>query len=335
MRDCTAIWRPCADDRMADTGSSGRVLRRSGRWAPPWLRHCGCRSAWRWPCWRRRCIPRSATRCCTAIRCAIAGVNAALVFLPLTLLVPYLRFRDTHLAHHRDAVLTDPYDDPESNYLDPRYGRGCRAGCCVPCCSSTTRWRGGCCSGRCWARSAFIAGDLRLLRAGDRAGLAGLAAASPGLRRCFGGWCWSRRCRSGPIAYRVYAALAVLKIRTFLEHQAHERARGRTVIIEDRGPLALMFLNNNLHVVHHMHPKVPWYRLPDALFRQPRALSEAQRAATVTHLMARYSGATSCAPRTRCRIRSGQSPEGIGRSPLLWVKNIPGGVRRTGGSAPL
>ena len=35
-----------------------------------------------------------------------------------------------------------------------------------------------------------------------------------------------------------------------------------TVIIEDRGPLAFMFLNNNLHVVHHMKPGAPWYRLP-------------------------------------------------------------------------
>jgi fatty acid desaturase len=34
------------------------------------------------------------------------------------------------------------------------------------------------------------------------------------------------------------------------------------VIIEDRGVLALLFLNNNLHAVHHMHPNVPWYRLP-------------------------------------------------------------------------
>jgi fatty acid desaturase len=28
------------------------------------------------------------------------------------------------------------------------------------------------------------------------------------------------------------------------------------------GRLAFLFLNNNLHVVHHMHPKLPWYRLP-------------------------------------------------------------------------
>ena len=66
-----------------------------------------------------------------------------------------------------------------------------------------------------------------------------------------------------------YGAISVLKIRTYLEHQAHEKARGRTVIVEDRGLLSLLFLNNNFHVVHHMHPKLPWYRLPVA-FRDNR-----------------------------------------------------------------
>jgi len=59
-----------------------------------------------------------------------------------------------------------------------------------------------------------------------------------------------------------YAALSVLKIRTFLEHRAHHLAEARTVVVEDRGPLAFLFLNNNLHVVHHAHPGVSWYRLP-------------------------------------------------------------------------
>ncbi|MEL6683026.1 MAG: fatty acid desaturase, partial [Pseudomonadota bacterium] len=63
-----------------------------------------------------------------------------------------------------------------------------------------------------------------------------------------------------------YLVMSLLKLRTFLEHQAHERASGRSVVIEDRGPFALLFLNNNLHVVHHMHPSVPWYDLP-ALYR--------------------------------------------------------------------
>ena len=35
-----------------------------------------------------------------------------------------------------------------------------------------------------------------------------------------------------------------------------------TVVIEDRGLLSMIFLNNNLHVVHHMHPQTAWYDLP-------------------------------------------------------------------------
>ncbi len=58
--------------------------------------------------------------------------------------VPYLRFKRTHLAHHRDANLTDPYDDPESNYVDPQvWARLPRAGSGWRC-ASTTRLRGGC-----------------------------------------------------------------------------------------------------------------------------------------------------------------------------------------------
>jgi len=45
--------------------------------------------------------------------------NAVLGAVSLGIFVPYARFRDLHLAHHRDTCLTDPYDDPESNYLDP------------------------------------------------------------------------------------------------------------------------------------------------------------------------------------------------------------------------
>ncbi|MFV2033960.1 MAG: fatty acid desaturase, partial [Halocynthiibacter sp.] len=67
-----------------------------------------------------------------------------------------------------------------------------------------------------------------------------------------------------------YCGLSLLKIRTFLEHRAHEHARGRTVIVEDRGPLALLFLNNNLHAVHHIHPAVAWYQLP-GLYARNRA----------------------------------------------------------------
>ena len=45
-----------------------------------------------------------------------AGLNEALVGLPIGLVWPYRRFRTLHLRHHADDRLTDPFDDPESYY---------------------------------------------------------------------------------------------------------------------------------------------------------------------------------------------------------------------------
>ena len=190
--------------------------------------------------------------------------SEALVVINPGLFIPYLRFRDTHLAHHQDANLTDPYDDPESNYFDPQVWARL---------SRPVRWvlevnntlAGRMLVGPLVAQLAFMAQDGRAIRAGDRQVLKAWVIHLPATLLVLGVvtaapmplWLYLLAC---------YAALSVLKIRTFLEHQAHEKARGRTVIIEDRGPLAFLFLNNNLHVVHHMHPRVPWYRLP-ALYR--------------------------------------------------------------------
>ena len=190
-----------------------------------------------------------------------ARLNAALVFPALGLFIPYGRFRDQHLAHHRDATLTDPYDDPESNYLDPavwaRLPRPVRG-----LLRANNTLLGRMLLGPAISQAAFLAGEGARLRAGDRA----VAAAW--------GWhaaalvpvaLWLGSVAALPLwAYLLsaYLGMSLLKIRTFLEHQAHPHAPARTAIIEDRGPLALLFLNNNLHVVHHMHPRLPWYRLP-------------------------------------------------------------------------
>jgi fatty acid desaturase len=195
----------------------------------------------------------------------VRWLNEALVFPALTLCIPYLRFRDTHLAHHRDAILTDPYDDPESNYLDPavweQLSPVTRA-----ILNLNNRLIGRLLIGPMVGQVAFMAGDWRAIRGGDRRVLHGWLWHIPALALVI--W-WMAALGQMPVwAFLLasYAALSILKIRTFLEHQAHLRARGRTVIIEDRGWLAFLFLNNNLHVVHHMHPKLPWYRLPGVYF---------------------------------------------------------------------
>lgn len=191
-------------------------------------------------------------------------LNAVLVFPALALVVPYLRFHDSHLAHHRDANLTDPYDDPESNYLAERDWRRLPAWLRLVLRVNNTL-AGRLLIGPVVGQVFWMASDWQAGRAGDR--------------RVIEGWLWHlpavalvlAAVAASPMPLWAYLAaaylgLSLLKIRTFLEHQAHEKARGRTVVIEDRGLLALLFLNNNLHVVHHMHPRVPWYRLP-ALYR--------------------------------------------------------------------
>ncbi len=193
------------------------------------------------------------------------ALNEALMAFPLTLCIPYGRFRDLHLAHHLDARLTDPYDDPESNYLDPdvwaALPRGQRA-----LYRANNTLLGRILLGPAIGQLRFMAGDWaqRRERAVWMAWALHLAGLVPVLALVM----------LAPLplwAYlpAAYAALGVLKIRTFLEHRAHQKSRARTVIIEDRGPLAFLFLNNNLHVVHHMHPAAPWYRLP-ALYRAGR-----------------------------------------------------------------
>ena len=192
-------------------------------------------------------------------------LNEALVFPALSLCIPYQRFRDTHLAHHTDSILTDPYDDPESNYLDQGvWNRLSPLKQAVL--NLNNRLVGRLLIGPMIGQVAFMVSDWRAIRAGDKRVLAGWLWHLPALALVV--W-WMVALGQMPVWAFVlssYAALSILQVRTFLEHQAHARARGRTVIIEDRGLLAFLFLNNNLHVVHHMHPKLPWYRLPALYF---------------------------------------------------------------------
>ena len=196
-------------------------------------------------------------------------LNAALVFPALTLFVPYLRFRDTHLAHHRDEYLTDPYDDPETNYLDPAIW------------VQLPKWRqalyrinntlaGRLVLGPLLGQIAFMRADWQLIRSGDRRVLLGWVLHIPAVALVL--W-WMAVFATMPVwawLLSVYVSLSLLKLRTFLEHQAHDRTLARTAIVEDQGLFGLLFLHNNLHVVHHMHPGVPWYALPK-LYRDRRA----------------------------------------------------------------
>lgn len=187
--------------------------------------------------------------------------NEALVFAGITLFIPYGRFRDTHLAHHHDPILTDPYDDPESNFMDPvAWARISRLRQVLLRFNNTLLGR--IVVGPAFSIQAVVTGDLAAIVAGDRAVAVAWLLHVPGLVMVFG---WLHLVGTMPVwAYflAAYAGFGLLKIRTFLEHRVHEDPRARSVVIEDRGWLALLFLNNNFHSVHHCSPNVAWYRLP-------------------------------------------------------------------------
>lgn len=196
------------------------------------------------------------------------AVNEALMFPAIGLCFPYGRFRDTHLAHHQDERLTDPYDDPESNFFDPavwvRLGPLAQA-----LLRANNTLAGRMVLGPAIGVCSFVATDFRAIRTGDRAVLRDWLLHAAGLVPVI----WWLSMAAMPVwsyGLAVYLSMSVLKIRTYLEHRAHEVARGRTVVVERGGILGFLFLYNNLHAVHHAKPNQPWYRLP-AMWRQGKA----------------------------------------------------------------
>lgn len=196
------------------------------------------------------------------------NLNELLVGLPIGLVYPYRRFKSLHLRHHADERLTDPFDDPESYY------RALWQHETLPAWLKTLLKINNTMVGRfvigpAIANAGFLATEAKLIVAGDRAvrrawlhHAVGLAVVLPVAVFVFAVPFWL-------YLVPVYLGQSLIAIRTFAEHQWSERPDGRTIIVE-RSPLALLFLNNNLHLVHHKMPTVAWYRLP-ALFRERRA----------------------------------------------------------------
>jgi len=199
-----------------------------------------------------------------------AWINEAMVWLPVGIFVPYRRFKTLHIKHHNNELLTDPYDDPESFYRDWRDWER------LPWVLRRLLEINNTLVGRLVIGPAisvvgFIGSDLRLMLGGDRKVLIAWAHHAAGLL-LVAIWVWGV-CGINPVVYVLavaYPGMSLLMIRTFAEHQAQERVGSRSVIVEDRGFFALLFLNNNLHLVHHDQPGTPWYHLP-AIYRARKA----------------------------------------------------------------
>lgn len=207
-------------------------------------------------------------------------VNRALAAIPLSLWIPFERYRRLHLAHHRDERLTDPLDDPESAYWTAedwaRLGPASRG-----LVRAQTTLAGRVLIGPAWSIGRFLLREARLVGGGDRALAAVWARHLVGVASVLA-WLWFV-CGLTPWAYAalfVYPGTALLLVRSFAEHRAEDPVDHRTAIVEGSPVLALLFLNNNLHAAHHAQPTLSWYRLP-AWYRANRAALLARNGALV------------------------------------------------------
>jgi len=191
-------------------------------------------------------------------------INGWLASPPINLWLPYPIYRAQHMRHHRDAHLTDPLEDPETTYMSSDHWR--RAG-------SAHRWLHSACNtlaGRLLLGPARTIAAFWLNEARHPAEWQVWLAHAAGVG-CVLGWVCGV-CRIDPLIYAacfVYPGCALILLRSLAEHRAAARPEDRTAVVEHGGFLGLLFLYNNLHVLHHEQPGIPWYELPSR-WRQAR-----------------------------------------------------------------
>jgi fatty acid desaturase len=190
------------------------------------------------------------------------AVNRALGLLPLMPHLPFDRYRALHLAHHRDERLTDPLEDPETQYFTEQgwHALGPVGRVIV---RTIARLAGRMVIGPAWAICRFVWRDAqrmwRCVPGVRRAWLLHLPLAAAVLL-------WATQiCGMSLARYAVcfwMPGMALLLLRSYAEHRAAPQWEHRTAVVEQAPLMGVLFLFNNLHSAHHERPALAWYRLP-------------------------------------------------------------------------
>lgn len=197
-------------------------------------------------------------------------LNRLIAYPPLALWLPYDRYRDTHLLHHRNELLTEPVVDPESRYWRAEDLRALGPIGHAVVWAQTTML-GNIVIGGVWTPLRFMWREALAVIGGDRAIARAWLGYLPGLVLVVA---WVKFvCGMDLWLYTVGFAIpgtSLMLIRSFAEHRAVPDVQRRSVIVEGMGPFAVLYLNNNLHATHHHVPGLAWYKLP-AFHRAHRA----------------------------------------------------------------
>ncbi|MEI8238546.1 MAG: fatty acid desaturase [Actinomycetota bacterium] len=187
-------------------------------------------------------------------------VNTTIGMLPLSLWIPFARYKTTHVQHHH-SDLTDPFDDPETSYLDPSVWQAAgplKRRYLVALRTTPVRFTIGVPVAvlRFWWRDAKLA---RSHLAIARQWLVHVALAVPF------GWLLFDVVGMSAWVYVfgfVLGGAACSMVRSFVEHCAVPSGT-RSAVVQAGPALSLLFLNINLHHTHHELPDVVWYRIPE------------------------------------------------------------------------
>jgi fatty acid desaturase len=202
--------------------------------------------------------------------------NARLAAVPLNLALPYAVYRDSHLQHHRNAVLTEPGIDPESHYL----------------------------RGADWAAASGVRRALltvnqtlagRMLLHPLRSLVRTIVALPHDLKDAKSRAMWARHLLGAAVVLLVidrvaglaawefllgfsYGGASLTAIRGFAEHRWTRPGLTRSATVDAAMPWRLLFLNNNFHHAHHAQPTVAWHLLPELSRRTDAAAASARGA---------------------------------------------------------
>ncbi len=209
-----------------------------------------------------------------------ARANRLMGIVPLSLWLPFMVYRNEHLAHHLDARITDPLDDPESFYWTPAdWARRSSFNRAMLRIQQTLAGR--VLIGSFWRIGMFLHKHLRsvIRNEGELR-----AIWLEHLLWCVPVVAWVTLVCGIPLWMYVLAMVipgnGILLIRSFAEHRARPAARERTAIVEGSRILGPLFLFNNLHALHHEAPMIPWYRY-NARYRLTRDRLIAENGALV------------------------------------------------------
>ena len=189
-------------------------------------------------------------------------LRTAVVWPPIGGWLPYELYRHSHSLHHRDANLTVPNVDTESVYHRAddweAYSKAWRG---ILLFNQTLlgrlvigpllRWR------------KLVINEAHLLRRRDFRNVGAWVRFSIGLA----GILWFVSAVGGLPVWKyyllfVYPGMSLSLLRAFIEHRWGETPHERIASVESNRFFGVLFLWNNIHIVHHLHPAMPWYDIP-------------------------------------------------------------------------